>query len=788
MKIIPSTFKMFRFNSVFIRIILCFAALILISISIVGYVSYVNSSNLLIDEVKNTNMTLLKQARDIIDKQVGELDSLTSQVSLDRRVSRAFYVSGADLNQQYSEFVHLFNDIRNYLLNIKSSTKIISNIWIHFNKSYLVVSHESKYDANYFFREVCIYEEGSSLNKAIFEYSHFKALNRYNISYNSEKAKYITFIRSMPMTEEKPYASLVVNVNEQAFKGLISNVNGKSPAFVYVVDPRGNILISSDGLNKLNVNQETVASILNEKLEGAGDGEGFFNKSIKNKNYWVAVTTSSVNGWKYISIIPTEFITEKANIIKSTTFIIIAISLLIGLILSYIVANRIYKPINSIINYINLKKDLRMDRERGGSKDELSFINKFIGYIYNEYKDVESALNKNLPILREKFLNDLINGRKMLNHWEELTHPLDMHIPINSCYCVMVFEVEDYSSYLQHSTKGTSLEQEISIVIEEEKYPQIKIYPVKKTEDIVVCLVNLGLDPHEPEIILDFAKAVSVYFQKNYELMVTTGVGRVYNSVENVSFSYIEALRALEYKVVKGSYSVIQIDEVYELPESNFDYPIEKEQQIINLAKSGDYPALKVLLEDIFACNLKKTGIPPELVNNLFSALAGTAVRTIYEIHSTLEDIFGSGFNIYKRLSEHHSKEDKQKFIKEVFESITNYISARRKNQNQKVYDRIVAYIHDNYSSDISLNSVGEAIGLSIQYISWIFKETSGINFIDYLNNYRVQKAKELLTAPGLSVNEIGQRVGFNNTNNFIRVFKKYEGVTPGQYKETYVK
>ena len=58
-----------------------------------------------------------------------------------------------------------------------------------------------------------------------------------------------------------------------------------------------------------------------------------------------------------------------------------------------------------------------------------------------------------------------------------------------------------------------------------------------------------------------------------------------------------------------------------------------------------------------------------------------------------------------------------------------------------------------------------------------------GGGFTDYLNQYRIAKAKPLLEKNELTISEVGEQVGFNSAQSFIRVFKKYEGETPGQYR-----
>lgn len=777
MKFLPESISIFRLNSVFFRIIIFFVGLILISILTVGAVSYYYSANLMVEEVKNSNMTLLRQAKDIIDLEISNLDKITLQMSFEPRIRKCFFVPREQINEQTGEYAHLFMDIKVYLNSINASTDFLSEVWVHFNKSGIVVSDLAKYDADLFFELNYPNRPLDEWESIMQENYAFRLLGRYEGN--------VAFIRSLPLAEAKPYAQVVMNVKEDVLKSLIGEVSGNTPVYIYVVDWLGNVIFSNEEPGMTNIDEDTVKNIFSENKEILRDAEGFFNREINGKRYMIAAVPSNKYGWSYIAVIPTHYIMSKANIIKSVTVFVMAISLLIGLILSYLLTRRIYAPINKIVNFIDVAGDLKISQDRKEMKNEFGFIDKMVSYVYNEYKDIEKNMTRSIPVLREKFLSDLLNGRNLKPVWQDMTRTLKMDIDLNDYYVVIVFEAKDYVSYRHIAkvrTKGFELE--IEEISKNTEFNDLKIFTLKKTDDIAVSLVNLGKEPVEPEIVYDFIKKVVNVFREKYDVTVTAGVGRMYNSADKVSDSYIEALRALEYKVIRGGSSIIQIDEVIEYEESSFDYPIEKEQQIINLVKSGDMEFLNKHLQEIFEKNLNRTDVSPELVYNLFNALISTAVRTIYEIHAEPEDIFGTDFNLYKQLNKYHSAAEKQEFIEEVFSKIVSYIDMQRKDQNMKVYDRVLDYIHNNYDRDISLDSVADAVGLSIQYISWIFKKTSGVNFVNYLNSYRVNKAKVLLKESSLSISEVGKKIGFNNTNNFIRVFKKYEGVTPGQFRE----
>ncbi len=100
------------------------------------------------------------------------------------------------------------------------------------------------------------------------------------------------------------------------------------------------------------------------------------------------------------------------------------------------------------------------------------------------------------------------------------------------------------------------------------------------------------------------------------------------------------------------------------------------------------------------------------------------------------------------------------------------------------LFKAVEQYIADNLKEDINLKDTAAKFNLSPYYFSRTFKKVFGYGFSDYLNLIRINKAKELLKDDSLSVKEIGYLVGYNDPNYFSKVFKKYEGVTPTEYRE----
>lgn len=106
--------------------------------------------------------------------------------------------------------------------------------------------------------------------------------------------------------------------------------------------------------------------------------------------------------------------------------------------------------------------------------------------------------------------------------------------------------------------------------------------------------------------------------------------------------------------------------------------------------------------------------------------------------------------------------------------------------ENKILVKNITDYFEKNYMNDISLNTISQNMYLSPVYISKIFKELMGDSPINYLIKIRLSKAKELLKKEKLPIKVIAKMVGYNDPYYFSKHFKKFYGVSPAKFKNTY--
>ena len=114
-----------------------------------------------------------------------------------------------------------------------------------------------------------------------------------------------------------------------------------------------------------------------------------------------------------------------------------------------------------------------------------------------------------------------------------------------------------------------------------------------------------------------------------------------------------------------------------------------------------------------------------------------------------------------------------------------NTLGSQARKGNKQWAKIMLEYVDINYNRGISLASMAEELGLDETYLSKQFKEKIGVSFIQYVTKCRMDRAKELLADPAVKLAEIAELVGMGNVQSFIRAFKKYEGMTPGQYRDS---
>jgi YesN/AraC family two-component response regulator len=226
---------------------------------------------------------------------------------------------------------------------------------------------------------------------------------------------------------------------------------------------------------------------------------------------------------------------------------------------------------------------------------------------------------------------------------------------------------------------------------------------------------------------------------------------------------------------------VLYVDELRDSPGKEPLYSIQQEKQLLNNIRAGNVSEVEAQLEGILsACARDGTTVHS---HKLFQQLVSTAYRASEQPKSGADkEAEKLTLDLATDISALHSRERDARLM-DLFRRLAECNAREKSDRQSAVYQRIRELIERNYDKDLSLTSIGQQLGYSPSYISWVFKEVSNTNYIDYLHEYRIAQAKLLLDSTELPILEIASRIGYSNANTFIKRFKKQEGITPGQYR-----
>ena len=308
-------------------------------------------------------------------------------------------------------------------------------------------------------------------------------------------------------------------------------------------------------------------------------------------------------------------------------------------------------------------------------------------------------------------------------------------------------------------------------------------------EDMLVLFysADFAIDENNKEKskkeIISFAKFVKEGLEEKSKFEFSIGLGRIYDNLKGLIFSYKEALNVCKSCYFREKNHVMHIDEMVKF--SN-DIPIfisEMQTKLIDKIKSANLENIDYYFLEI-ANNIMEEKLEPDTVK---IKILDFIYRIIEEIDKNTGDSDESFYSIssyIRKILQAETEKNMRHYIQKVGDKLFAILRKNKNNSNTKYsINQALDYIENNYDKDLSLKTLSKEVGLSLYYFSHLFKEEVGDSFVTYLNKFRIKKAKELLSNSKLNIAEISFQVGYNDPNYFTRVFKEYEGLTPSEFR-----
>ncbi len=262
-------------------------------------------------------------------------------------------------------------------------------------------------------------------------------------------------------------------------------------------------------------------------------------------------------------------------------------------------------------------------------------------------------------------------------------------------------------------------------------------------------------------------------FKSQFEFI---GLSCEKNSVEELGVAYNEAISARNCAFATGK-SCVEFENV-EMSETNDNFDENLMKRIAQMVGSDKITeALRIL--KVMTQALAQEKIEFCKFKNNMDILINETVE-IYQNVISVEDV-----EIYVNMLKYPNinvyMEEIIGFLIEINKNIANKFDDYKNKQKIK---EAIDYINANYNKDLNMAVVSNYISMNYSLFSYIFKQYTGVNFVTYLKDIRINEAKRLLTETEMKVIEIGRKVGYENDKHFMKTFKATCGVSPTAFRK----
>lgn len=282
----------------------------------------------------------------------------------------------------------------------------------------------------------------------------------------------------------------------------------------------------------------------------------------------------------------------------------------------------------------------------------------------------------------------------------------------------------------------------------------------------------------EREVKIENIRGMLRKMEQQMEMKFKAGIGSV-TSWEEVSDSYREALDTARQGLGKVNHAKdLPVSCVYEE-----GYPYDMEAELFEAVNAGNKELTEKKSTEFLMWMENQS---PELNNNVrLKAMEFVlfAEKTVYH-EGTMTYHFDSRANYLDQLMGFQNYEELERWFVHKMSESAGHIAMKQQEKTVNVVEKAKAYISEHFSGELSLEETAKELGISSYYLSKLFKESENINYIDYVNNLRIEYAKKQLIETEKSIKTICLESGYGDPNYFSRIFKKWTGVTPTEYRE----
>ncbi len=554
----------------------------------------------------------------------------------------------------------------------------------------------------------------------------------------------------------------VANISIPSLFNDLVNLYSLNPeeSMLYIVDEENKIIFTADS-GKINTDFPVDLKLQENNAFSFKKEVCFFSPFYDNMLYLV------------ISY-PINTMNTATNYFAEYVILLCAGLLIFLIILANIVAKKLYLPIDDLYN--NIKNTYMESMESPSSiKDEIAILkeafqslcanNSSMNYILSSYETI--VRNHNLKLYLEGSLSyhDLV---------DENNTP---YLNINKTYYNQLLLFRLPKKYLLSKPV-----HEMSLLRNKIK-DVINTYINNFSNGFFIVLHN--------DTFLAFINAGKVSTLQQLKQVLCTTMDEILNQhvfctesnyiyeIEELIPAYHDCINAMKYAVFFH-----KIDHIVTTPEFKqnynfkYDFIVNSEAGLIRYILLYNKEECVNIIKEVSG-HIRKT---PDVS---YAVDIWTQILTILCKNLYLEDILNR--HVSAEVRQLDTLAEIEEYLIELCGRAIQYYMAHSQTEGQYC-TKAKKFIKDNYMRDFSITDVADHLNISYQYLSKIFKIQCGRSMSDYLNYTRIEKSKEYLRETNESFTIIAQKIGYNNVQSFQRFFKKYENLTPCDYRKLYTK
>jgi AraC-like DNA-binding protein len=579
--------------------------------------------------------------------------------------------------------------------------------------------------------------------------SHWTGFRPYRELSFQDNKNVVTLVREVPISLGTK-GLFVVNINTMPLQRMMKEMNN-SNIFVNLIDRNGKALFE-DNASK--------------------------NRQILSNVY------SDYSGWTIESGLMNGMLINTVSIFSSVWVVLGVIIFILGIISIIYVTRKNYKPIIDIIARINTSPFYNSNSLGKIVTNEFMFIKSAIDNFIDQSKQFEKQFEEAALIRKKNFFFELISGTNKVDLDEEMT---GLHYGIYAeKQASFIIEIDNHEA-LFHSYKQRDqylFKFVLSSVCNEIMNNHSLSIWLEWTTNHQLTGIVFWLDSSE-DITVVFEKFVA-WVEANLKFTVTVGIGESGESLANISKSYNEAFASLKYKAVMGNNRVIKYDDTRIRPNKETIKHLHLIHNMVDsyrINEGGWEDQFFAIFTGIISDFLSKDDITV-LINYFIYYLDLQISHISKDYHQIWENHFLG--DLHRSAAKFETLDELQRDLLRPLSGFYDRIAAIREGRNYcRLLVEVRKYIEQHYSNpDLSLDYLSDRFQINAKYLSQLFKEEFGENFIDFLTVLRVNQAKRLLMNKHEPIQEIGEKVGYLNAVTFRRVFRRLEGISPLDFKK----